>query len=31
MFNVAQSQAGASIVMATSSDENYPPDNIIDG
>jgi len=31
MFDVALSKAGASIALATSFDENYPPENIIDG
>ena len=31
MFDVALSSAGASIALATSFDENYPPENIIDG
>lgn len=31
MFDVALSSAGATIALATSYDENYPPENIIDG
>jgi len=31
MFDVALSSAGATIALATSHDENYPPENIIDG
>ncbi|KAJ7330588.1 Heat shock protein beta-11 [Desmophyllum pertusum] len=31
MFDVALSSAGSSIALATSYDENYPPENIIDG
>ena len=31
MFDVALSSAGASIALVTSFDENYPPENIIDG
>lgn len=31
MFDVAKSSAGACISLATSSDERYPPENMIDG
>lgn len=31
MFDVALSEAGAKVVLATSSDENYPPENMLDG
>ena len=31
MFDVALGSAGAQVVLASSSDENYPPENIIDG
>nr|XP_058966582.1 intraflagellar transport protein 25 homolog [Pocillopora verrucosa] len=31
MFDVALSSAGATIALATSFDENHPPENIIDG
>ena len=31
MFDVALKSAGAQVVLATSSDANYPPENIIDG
>lgn len=31
MFDVALSSAGAQVVLATSSDENNAPENIIDG
>ena len=31
MFDVALSSAGASIALVTSFDENFPPENIIDG
>lgn len=31
MFDVALSSAGATIALATSYDENYPPENMIDG
>ena len=31
MFDVALRSAGASVVIATSSDDKFPPDNIIDG
>jgi len=31
MFDVALSKAGATIALATSFDEDYPPENIIDG
>ncbi|KAK3089811.1 hypothetical protein FSP39_006708 [Pinctada imbricata] len=31
MFDVALKSAGASVVLASSSDEKYPPENIIDG
>lgn len=31
MFDVALSSAGATVALATSYDENYPPENIIDG
>ncbi|XP_048759158.1 intraflagellar transport protein 25 homolog [Ostrea edulis] len=31
MFDVALKSAGAQVVLATSSDGNYPPENIIDG
>ncbi|XP_006002611.1 intraflagellar transport protein 25 homolog [Latimeria chalumnae] len=31
MADVALSSAGSKVVLATSSDEKYPPENIIDG
>lgn len=31
MIDAALSSSGAQVVLATSSDENYPPENIIDG
>lgn len=31
MFDVALKSAGAQVVLATSSDGNHPPENIIDG
>jgi len=31
MFDVALSSAGAHIAMATSSDDEYPPENMLDG
>ncbi|XP_038048430.1 intraflagellar transport protein 25 homolog [Patiria miniata] len=31
MFDVALSGAGAKVVLTTSSDENYPPENMLDG
>ncbi|KAL5017346.1 hypothetical protein ScPMuIL_006935 [Solemya velum] len=31
MFNVAQKSSGAQVVLATSSDDKFPPENIIDG
>lgn len=31
MFDVALSRAGAHISMATSSDDEYPPENMLDG
>lgn len=31
MFDVALKSAGAQVVLATSSDDKYPPENIIDG
>ncbi|XP_055056053.1 intraflagellar transport protein 25 homolog [Misgurnus anguillicaudatus] len=31
MLDAALSSYGAQVVLATSSDENYPPQNIIDG
>ncbi|KAI4871414.1 hypothetical protein NFI96_013041 [Prochilodus magdalenae] len=31
MINTALSSFGAQVVLATSSDENHPPENIIDG
>jgi len=31
MFDVAQGNAGGHIALATSCDENFPPENIIDG
>ncbi|XP_072172908.1 intraflagellar transport protein 25 homolog isoform X1 [Diadema setosum] len=31
MFDVALAEAGAQVPLATSSDENFPPENIIDG
>ena len=31
MFDVALSSAGAQVVLATSNDENHPPEHIIDG
>ncbi|XP_033736957.1 intraflagellar transport protein 25 homolog [Pecten maximus] len=31
MFDVALRSAGAGVVLATSSDDNYPPENMIDG
>ena len=31
MFDVALRSAGATIALATSFDENHPPENIIDG
>lgn len=31
MFDVALSKAGAHISMATSSDDDYPPENMLDG
>ncbi|KAL3868808.1 hypothetical protein ACJMK2_041567 [Sinanodonta woodiana] len=31
MFDVASKSAGAQIVLATSCDDRYPPENIIDG
>ncbi|XP_022087275.1 intraflagellar transport protein 25 homolog [Acanthaster planci] len=31
MFDVALSEAGAKVVLATSSDESYPPENMLDG
>ncbi|XP_039591615.1 intraflagellar transport protein 25 homolog [Polypterus senegalus] len=31
MIDAALSSSGAQVVLATSSDENHPPENIIDG
>ncbi|XP_070564408.1 intraflagellar transport protein 25 homolog [Ptychodera flava] len=31
MFDVALSEAGAKVVLATSSDEKHPPEDMIDG
>ncbi|KAG9261758.1 intraflagellar transport protein 25 homolog [Astyanax mexicanus] len=31
MINTALSSFGAQVVLATSSDENHPPENILDG
>nr|XP_054764752.1 intraflagellar transport protein 25 homolog [Lytechinus pictus] len=31
MFDVALAEAGAQVPISTSSDENFPPENIIDG
>ena len=31
MFDVALSSAGAQVVLVTSSHEQYPPENMIDG
>ena len=31
MFDVALASTGAKIAIATSYDENHPPENIIDG
>ncbi|XP_033636930.1 intraflagellar transport protein 25 homolog [Asterias rubens] len=31
MFDVALSEAGAKVVLTSSSDENYPPENMLDG
>ncbi|XP_050402187.1 intraflagellar transport protein 25 homolog [Patella vulgata] len=31
MFDLALSEAGAQIILATSSDDKYPPENMIDG
>ncbi|XP_033126185.1 intraflagellar transport protein 25 homolog [Anneissia japonica] len=31
MFDVALMDAGAQVVLATSSDENHPPENMLDG
>ncbi len=31
MFDVALSEAGAQVVLTTSSDQNYPPENMLDG
>jgi heat shock protein beta-11 len=31
MFDVALKSAGAQVVLATSSDDRFPPENIIDG
>ncbi len=31
MLDAALSSRGAQVVLATSSDENHPPENIIDG
>ncbi|CAH1775630.1 unnamed protein product [Owenia fusiformis] len=31
MFDVALANAGAQVVLATSSDEKHPPENMIDG
>jgi hypothetical protein len=31
MFDLALKSAGAQVVLATSSDGNHPPENIIDG
>ena len=31
MFDVALLSAGAQIALATSHDENHPPENILDG
>ncbi|XP_076853753.1 intraflagellar transport protein 25 homolog isoform X2 [Brachyhypopomus gauderio] len=31
MINTALNSFGAQVVLATSSDENHPPENIIDG
>ncbi len=31
MLDAALSSYGAQVVLATSSDENHPPENIIDG
>ncbi|CAH1243851.1 intraflagellar transport protein 25 homolog [Branchiostoma lanceolatum] len=31
MLDVALASTGAQVVLATSSDENFPPENIIDG
>lgn len=31
MFDVALKKAGGCVVLATSSDPEFPPDNIIDG
>lgn len=31
MFDVALKSAGAQVVLATSSDDKFPPENIIDG
>ncbi|ESP05708.1 hypothetical protein LOTGIDRAFT_208671 [Lottia gigantea] len=31
MFDLALSEAGAQIILATSSDDKYPPEHMIDG
>ncbi|XP_041359177.1 intraflagellar transport protein 25 homolog [Gigantopelta aegis] len=31
MFDVALASAGASVILATSSDDKYPPENMLDG
>ena len=31
MFDVALSDAGAQVVLTTSSDQNHPPENMLDG
>ena len=31
MFDVALVSAGASVILATSSDDKYPPENMLDG
>jgi hypothetical protein len=31
MFDVALASEGATVALSTSSDDNFPPENIIDG